>query len=49
MAKNTGKGGRKGAIKGAVQYPIEGRWFVINTNTGNMYIRNNPAKGVRRG
>ena len=47
MAKNKG-GYRVGAVKGATQYLIDGKWCVINVNTGKIYIRSKPVKGVRK-
>lgn len=38
MAKNTGQGGRQGAIKDRVQAlnPVTRKWVKIDTNTGRI-------------
>lgn len=52
MAKNTGEGGRKGAVKSRVQTvnPVTGRYVKIDTETGRIIDQkksDGPYKGVR--
>ena len=52
MAKNTGEGGRKGAVKNRVQAlnPVTQRYVKIDTTTGRIVAQKksaDPYKGVR--
>jgi hypothetical protein len=52
VAKNTGEGGRKGAVKDRVQTlnPVSGRYVKIDTQTGRIIEQKKsagPYKGVR--
>lgn len=52
MAKNTGDGSRKGAIKGRAQLlnPVTGRYVKIDTDTGRIIdekMTEGPYKGIR--
>lgn len=52
MAKNTGQGSRKGAVKGRVQAlnPVTRRYVKIDTDTGRIIDHkktSGPYKGVR--
>ncbi len=52
MAKNTGDGSRKGAVKARVQAlnPVTNRYVKIDTNTGRIVDHKKtegPYKGIR--
>lgn len=48
MAKNTGKGYRKGAVKGRSEFRHNGQYFKRDTSTGRiMNGSSTPHKGVR--
>jgi hypothetical protein len=51
MAKNTGSGSRRGAVRGRSQVKAPGGWVKRDTETGRFLDRKAdtaPFKGVRR-
>ena len=48
MAKNTGKGSRKGAVKARSEFKHNGQWFKRDTQSGRI-LNGSPKehKGVR--
>ena len=49
MATNTGRGFRRGFVKSAVQYFVDGYWYTINNRSGIITQTLKPRKGVRKG
>ena len=48
MAKNTGKGFRRGAVKGRTEIKVGKRWIKRDTTTGRfLNVSDQPHKGVR--